>query len=72
MVRTKRTARKSTRGRSIGGLKKVPQEKIRQVSFMDEVPVKIKDKNAFKRRDTVVIPQILTRIFRLILILRIF
>jgi hypothetical protein len=55
MVKTKCTTSKSTGGKPIGGLKKVPQEEIRQVRFMDEVLVKIKDKNAFKRRDTIMI-----------------
>jgi len=55
MVRTKKTAWKTTGGRPFGGVKKVPQEEIRLVSFMDEIPIKIKDKDAFRRRDKVMI-----------------
>ena len=55
MVRTKRTSRKTTGGRLFGGLKKEPQIDILQVSFMDEVPVKIKDNNTFRRREKVII-----------------
>jgi hypothetical protein len=39
----------------MGGVKKVPQKDIRQVSFMGDVPIRIKDKNAFRRRDRVMI-----------------
>jgi len=55
MVRTKHTIRKSTGGRPYGNMKKVKQEEIRQVNFMDEAPVKIKDDNTFRRRDRVMI-----------------
>ena len=55
MARTKRTARKSTWGRPFGNLKKDLQEEIRQVNFMEEVQSKVKDKNAFRRRDKVMI-----------------
>ena len=55
MVRTKSTSSKSTGGRPFGNVKKVPQEEIRQVSFMDEALVKIKDVNTFRRRDRVMI-----------------
>jgi hypothetical protein len=55
MVRTKRTTRKTMGGRPMGGVKKIPQEEIRQVNFMGDVSIKIKDKNAFRRRDRVMI-----------------
>jgi hypothetical protein len=54
-MRTKQTLRKTMRGRPTRGVKKDPQEKIRQVSFMDKIPVIIKDKKTFKRRDTIMI-----------------
>jgi len=55
MARTKRIARKTIGGRPFGGLKKNPQEEIRQVSFMDEIRIKVKDKNTFRRRDIAII-----------------
>jgi hypothetical protein len=54
-MRTKQTTRKTTRRKPTRRVKKYPQEEIKQDSFMDEVTVKIKDKNAFIRRDTIMI-----------------
>jgi len=53
MARTKRTARKTTGGRPFGNLTKDPHEETWQVSFMKEVRNKVKDKNTFWRRDSV-------------------
>ena len=55
MARTKQTARKTTGGRPFGSLKKDPHEEIRQVSFMEDVRNKVKNKNVFRRRDIVMI-----------------
>ena len=55
MARTKRTTRKSTGWRPFENIKKVPQEEVQQVNFMDEVRIKVKDKKAFRRRDKVMI-----------------
>ena len=55
MARTKRTTRKTTGGWPFGNVKKDPQEEIRQVSFVEDVWIKAKDKNAFRRRDNVMI-----------------